>query len=497
MELFQQIFFSLLHWDVFLILCTGIIAGIAIGALPGLTATMGVALLLPVTFSMEPVTGILLLVGIYFGGIYGGSITAILLRTPGTPAAAATAIDGYAMSQKGLAHKALTISTLSSAIGGVLSVIILILVAPVLANFALNFSAPEMFALAVFGLTVISTLLDSSIVKGIFATMIGLLISTIGMDPVGAFPRFTFNSMNLMSGVGLIPVLIGLFAASQAFKLMEDIFSKEKIVKVNNNIKLKWNEFRKLLVTIFRSTGIGAFTGMVPGAGGDLAAFIAYNEAKRYSKNPEEFGKGKMEGVAAPEAANNGSTGGAMIPLLTLGIPGDAVTAVMLGALIVQGLQPGPMLFQQHGELVQTLFAGMIVANLLLLCFGLVGIRLFVKILAVPKVVLIPIIFVLCIVGSYALGNNLFDVWVMFIAGVVGYFMQRYGFPASPVILALILGPMMEENLRRSLVMSHGSLEIFFTRPITVSLLILALISLLTPFIRNWLQNRRLERDRT
>lgn len=492
MELFALGLSNVLHWDVLFILFLGVAVGVAIGALPGLTATMGVALLLPVTFGMDPVTGILLLCGVYFGGIYGGSITAILIKTPGTPSAAATVLDGYPMAQKGFAHKALTIATLSSGIGGILSVLLLIFVAPQVAKFALKFSAPETFGLALFGLSVIASISGESLVKGLITGSLGLLVASIGLDPVGGFPRFTFGSQELMGGINFIPVMIGLFAASEAFMQMESIFTKnENIIKIDK-VRLTWSEFKSLIPTILRSTGIGAFIGAIPGAGGDIAAFVAYNEAKRWSKNPEEFGKGKMHGVAAPESANNGSTGGAMIPLLTLGIPGDAVTAVMLGALMVQGLQPGPMLFTQKADIVYTLFVGMIFANLIILLYGTLGIGLFTKVLKVPKAVLTPMILVLCVVGAYSMGNNMFDVWIMFIAGVIGYFMQRYGFPASPVILALILGPMMEANFRRALVMSGGDYAVFFTRPIAASFIVIAIITLLTPIIRGLLKSRKI-----
>jgi putative tricarboxylic transport membrane protein len=491
MSLFMDGLVNVFHWQVLLFLVTGTVVGICIGSLPGLTATMGVALILPVTFGMDPVTGILLLIGVYFGSVYGGSLTAILINTPGTPASAATAIDGYPMAKKGLAHKALTISTLASTIGGIISVIVLIVVAPQLAEFALKFSAPESFALALFGLSIISSIAGKSLIKGLIAGFIGLLISTIGLDPMGGFPRFTFGNLNLSSGVNLIAVMIGLFAASEAFKSMETIFSTNQKAIMVEKVKLKWHEFRILIGTILRSAGIGTFIGMIPGAGGDITAFVAYNEAKRFSKNKEEFGKGSMKGVAAPEAANNSVTGGAMIPLLTLGIPGDAVTAVLLGALMVQGLQPGPMLFEANGPLVYTLFVGMLLANVLLLVLGLAGIRLFTKVLLIPKTILTPIILVLCVLGAYSLGNNYFDVLVMFIAGVAGYFLQRYGFPASPIILGLILGPMLESNLRRSLLMSQGDLDIFYTRPITAVLIGLAIATLFSPLVGKVMKSRK------
>lgn len=474
---------NIMQVDILVVLILGVLGGIAIGSLPGLTATMGVALMLPVTFGMDPVVGILLLIGIYFGSVYGGSLTAILINTPGTPASAATALDGYAMTQKGFAHKALTVSTISSTIGGIISVIVLILVAPQLAEFALRFSAPETFALAVFGIAIISSIAGKSLVKGLIAGLIGLLIATIGLDPIGGFPRFTFGNMNLTGGVSFIPVMIGLFAAAEAFRTMEELFSKQNLKVSVEKIKLKWVEFKSIIITILRSAGIGTFIGMIPGAGGDITAFVAYNEARRFSKNKDEFGEGSIKGVAAPEAANNSVTGGAMIPLLTLGIPGDAVTAVLLGALMVQGLQPGPMLFENNGPLVYSLFVGMLLANVLLLIFGLFGIRLFTKILLIPKAILSPIILVLCVVGSYSLGNSYYDVIVMIVSGIVGYFMIRNGFPAPPLILGLILGPIMESNFRRSIVMSQGDLSIFYTRPITVVLLTVAVATLFSPLL--------------
>jgi putative tricarboxylic transport membrane protein len=487
---------NILHFDVLFILVIGVACGIMIGALPGLTATMGVALLLPITFGMEAVTGILLLIGIYFGAIYGGSISAILLRTPGTPAAAATTLDGYPMAQGGLAWKALQISTLSSGIGGFLSVIVLIILAPILANFALRFGAPETFALAVFGLSIISSIAGKSMIKGLMAGTLGLLIGTIGLDPITGFPRYTFGEMKLINGIYFIPVMIGLFAAAEAFRSMEKIQVKDQIISKLQKTRLSIMEAKGLTGTILRSTGIGTLIGMIPGAGGDIACFVAYNEAKRFSKNTDEFGKGALKGVAAPEAANNATTGGAMVPLLTLGIPGDAVTAVLLGALMIQGMQPGPLLFQHHGDVVYSLFWGMLLANLLIIVMGFLGIRFFVKVLAVPKYVITPIILILCVVGSYALQNSFFDVWIMFAAGVIGYFMQRYGFPASPIILALILGPMAESNLRRSLVMSQGDPSIFFTRPITVILLFLAVMTLFTPLFRYlWLRKKGEEQN--
>lgn len=484
-----------INLTVILVLIAGVALGMAIGALPGLTATMGVALILPITFSMEPAPGILLLVGVYFGGIYGGALTAILLNTPGTPSSAATAIEGYPLAKKGDAQKALTVSTIGSSIGGVLSVIVLILVAPQLAQFALRFSAPETFALAVFGMAVISGVAGKSLVKGFTMLFVGLLICSIGLDPVGAFPRFTFGSVELLGGVNFIAAMIGLFALSEVFTIIEDAFARGQHIMPLKKAKLKWEEFKRLIWTMIRSSGIGTFIGMIPGAGGDIACFVAYNEAKRTAKKGDQFGEGELKGVAASEAANNATTGGAMIPLLTLGIPGDAVTAVMLGALMVQGLQPGPLLFENHSELVYTLFLGMLIANLLILILGLSLIRYVIKVLLIPKIIIAPVILVLCVVGSYALGNSMFDVGVMTLFGIIGYFLKKYEYPVSPIILALILGPMVEANFRRSLLMSDGSYMIFFTRPIAVTLLILAFLTLFTPLIREYYDRKRARTD--
>lgn len=490
MDLMQAIP-NLLDIRVILTLIAGVAVGISIGTLPGLTATMGVALILPMTFGMEPVVGILLLIGVYFGAIYGGSVAAILLNTPGTPSSAATALDGYPLARQGYGLKALTVSTISSAIGGILSVIILILIAPKLAEFALKFSAPETFALAFFGLSIISGISGKYPIKGFIMAFIGLLLASIGMDPVGGFPRFNFGSTNLMSGVDFIVIMIGLFAASEAFQAVEDSFKKNEIIEIKHNAKLKWHEFKSLIVTIIRSTGIGTGIGMIPGAGGEISTFVSYGEAKRFAKKGEKFGEGEIKGISASETANNATTGGAMIPLLTLGIPGDAVAAVMLGALMVQGLQPGPLLFVEHSEIVYTLFLGMLLANVLLLVIGLPAIRIFVKVLSIPKIFIAAIILVLSIVGSYAIGNNLFDVWVMLIAGLIGYFFKKNHYPPSPLILALILGPLMESNMRRSLVISDGSWGIFITRPISAVLVGLAVLTLFTPLVKMLLDKRK------
>ena len=469
----------------------GVSVGIVIGAMPGLTATMGVAILLPFTFGMDPVSGLTMICGVYFGGIYGGSVTAILLKIPGTPAAAATAIDGFELTNKGMAGIALGTATISSFVGGTLSIFVLIFMAPLLAGVALQFSASETFALAVFGLSIIASIAGKSLIKGLISGFVGLLFATVGLDPMGGFPRFTGGFADLMT-VPFIPVMIGLFAAAEAFKAMEDNGRITTKAAKLGRILPPWRIYRGMLWTVLRSTGLGVFIGSIPGAGADIAAFVAYNEAKRFSKTPENFGKGELSAVAACEAGANGCTGGAMLPMLTLGIPGDSVTAVMLGALTIQGLQPGPMLFKDHSGLVFTLFAGMLICYVLMLVVGLSSLRFMGKILQLPKSVLTPTIMGLCIVGTYAINNSSFDIGIMLVAGVVGYFMQKWDFPPSPIVLALIMGPMAESSFRRALSLSSGSYDFLYTRPITATLLVVAMASLLLPVIRRHLKTRQL-----
>lgn len=484
MDVFSQALSNLLSIQTLLFVLGGVAVGIAIGALPGLTATMGVALLLPLTFGMEAQNGILMLLGIYAGAIYGGSITAILLKTPGTPAAAATVLDGYALASKGEPGRALGISTFSSTIGGVISALLLMFVSPFLAKFALKFGATEYCALAVFGISIIASISGKSILKGLIAGGIGLALSTIGLDPINATPRFTFGSINLYSGFSFVPVMIGLFAMSQVLLMLEGEMTSEKFdTKKIKRVFPTWADIRQILPTVIRSGIIGTFIGSIPGAGTDIGAFVSYNEAKRWSKHKEEFGNGAIEGIAAPEAGNNGVTGGAMIPLLTLGIPGDAVAAIMLGALTIQGLQPGPLLFTNNGVMMYTIFIGFLLANVCLMILGMSGIRLFTKITQIPRFILMPVIMLLCIVGSFAINNSMFDVYVMFGAGILGFFMTKIEIPTSPLILALILGSMAESNFRRSLLLFNGSFSQFLTRPITVFFLAAALITLFTPMI--------------
>ncbi len=431
MSFFLEVVQSAFSPMVLFYMFAGVAAGICIGALPGLTATMGVALLLPLTFGMDATSGILMLLGIYVGAIYGGSISAILLHTPGTPASAATAIDGYQFSKRGEAGRALGIATLSSYIGGVVSCLCLWLISPQLAKLALKFSSAEFFLLAVFGLCIIANISGENMAKGLICGFLGILTATVGIDSVTSYIRFTDNA-NLLSGIQYIPVMIGLFAMSQAFETIEDIYSTDEIDATVTRL-LPTKEDMKTMFRVAPVTGlIGTIIGIIPGAGADIGSFVGYNTARGMSKHPELFGKGSPEAVAASEGGNNGVTGGAMIPMLTLGVPGDAVAAIMIGALTIQGLTPGPMLFKTNKVLVYTIFLGMFVANTIMVLLGFSCIRLFTKVLSVPKTILTPVIFILCVVGSYAMRSNFYDVGTMLIAGVIGWLMGKVKIPTSP-----------------------------------------------------------------
>ncbi|WP_027131543.1 tripartite tricarboxylate transporter permease [Fusobacterium necrophorum] len=472
-----------LYFSNFLNLALGITGGIIIGALPGLTATMGVAILLPFTFGMEPVTGLIMLVGIYIGAIYGGSISAILLNTPGTPASAATCMDGYPLVKKGMAAKALSVSTIASSIGGLVSCVALVTISPILAKFALRFSSPEYFALALFGLTIIASISSGNFLKGILAGTIGLLVSTVGMDAITSYPRYIFGMVDLLNGFSVIPVLIGLFAVSEVLVQIETVVIEKEINvdTVKNKNYMSLHELKHCLPTILKSGILGTLIGAIPGAGADISAFICYNEAKRTNKN-EKFGEGSLIGIAAPESGNNGVTGGALVPLLTLGVPGDSVAAVLLGALIIQGLVPGPLLFGQNPDIVYGLFSAMIIGNILLLIIGLLGIRFYSKIVDIPKKFMIPCILVLSTIGSYSMNNSIFDIFVTLIFGVIGYIMTKVSIPTSPIVLAVILGPMLETNLRKSVIMYEGSYSFLYTRPITIFFLLLTFVSMYSSF---------------
>lgn len=484
--------------NIFAILC-GVLFGVFTGALPGLSSTMALAILIPFTFSMDPATGLILLGAVYSASVYSGSISAILLNTPGTPSAAATVIDGYEMTKKGESAKALGIAAIASGFGGIVSVIALSAFAPFLAQQSLRFGPPEYFALAVFGLTIISSLTGKSPVKGLLAGVFGILIATVGMDPISGYPRFTFGHPALLDGFSLIPVLIGLFSASQAFSLMissklskDEGIELSQIPTVVGRVVPKFKEILRLTPNMGRSSIIGTIIGIIPGVGTDPAAFIAYNEAKRWSKDKDSFGKGSIHGVAAPESSNNAVTGGSLIPLLSLGIPGNAVSAVFLGGLLIHGLRPGAELFTYSGDIVYSLFFSLLVANILIVFIGIGGARIFSKVLVVKPIVLGPIILLLSIVGSYAIHNNVYDIWIMLLFGVIGFILRRYGFPLAPIVLAIILGPLAETSYNQSMLISQDNFGLFFSRPISAVLLIVAVITFVSPFLSGIRKKKKL-----
>lgn len=483
---------ALFQFSSILMIILGIAAGIIFGALPGLSATMGVALMLPLTFGMEPIAGMLLLLGVYCGGIYGGSISAILINTPGTPASAATTLDGYQLTRQGRGGAALRMALYASVIGGIISALVLLFLAPQVAKVALKFGPAEYFALALFGLAMIATVSGKSLLKGIIAGLIGVLISTIGLDHIGGIPRLTFGNEYLMGGISLIPALIGLFAISEIINRSRyahlEVEQKGKFV----DEKLPFSSVFKYKKTVAKSSLIGTFIGAIPGTGAAIAAFMSYNEARRSSKNKKKFGKGSLEGIAASEAGNNGVTGSTLIPLLTLGIPGDTVTAIMLGALMMQGLTPGPQLFTTHAGFVYAIMVGLILVNIIMLFQGSLFIKLFVRVTAVPINVLLPILLTLSFIGAYAVNNTLFDVKLMLIFGIGGFFLILLGFPVAPMLLGIVLGPIAETSLRQALILSDGSWSIFVKQPISLTFIIIALVSFSIPFIQLYFRNKKM-----
>lgn len=485
---------SIFRWDYLMLILGGSLFGILVGVMPGLSSVMGLSIMLPFALRVGGVGSVLMMLGIYCGAIYGGSITAILLNTPGTANSAATCLDGNPMAiQQKQPGRALSISTTASLCGGLLSAIALLFTAPALSKIALKFGTAEYFALGVFGLSIVTGISSHSVIKGLLGAVLGLFLSTIGMDSINGAQRFTFGSVYLLGGISFVPVLIGLFAFSQGIISMEEYNkngitnkAKEKI----HGVFPSQSDLKKISPTILISTLIGIIIGAIPGTGGDIASWLAYNEAKRWNKNPEEFGTGRPEGIAAPEAANNAVSGGALIPLLTLGIPGDGGTAIMLGALMMIGITPGPLLFSDHADQVYLIIVGLFLANVAMGIWGYSCVRIFAKITEIPKYIMTPIIFIFCIVGTYALNHTIQDIFVMLIAGFLGYFLIKLDFSIPPIILGMILGKTIENNFRRSLVISGGSYSIFFNSPISCALLIISIISLFYPIIVDFIRSK-------
>ncbi|TCK05772.1 tripartite tricarboxylate transporter permease [Marinobacterium mangrovicola] len=479
--------------DAVITLLIGTLAGMMIGMLPGLSSTMGVALCIPITFNMPPELALILLGAVYVSSVYGGSITAILLRTPGTDASIATALDGYPLASKGRGSEAIGMATLSSLFGGTVSVIILIAVAPLLSKIALAFGPQEYALLAIFGLVTIIGVVSDNPAKGLVAALAGLALGLVGLDSFTGVPRFTFGHSELFDGVPLLPVLIGLFSVSQAFNLCipaeAGVLKKDSIVNVHGHLPLI-SDIKRCFRSMARSSLIGTFIGALPGAGTSIAAFISYNEARRKSKNPENFGKGELEGIAASESANNAVTGGTLIPTLTLGIPGNAVTAVFVGGLTIHGMIPGPDLFTNFADITYTLLISLLIANVLFAVMGIALSKYLVNVTKIPGSILGPIILIFSIVGTYALRNELFDVWLAAAFGLIGYFMERWKYPTAPLVIALILGPILEVNFRRSMQISNWDYSTFFDSYLSLAIISLVVLSVAYPLCKAWQKNR-------
>jgi len=460
------------------LIIAGTLIGVIIGALPGLSSSMGVALLLPFSLYLDPIPAIALLSALYCAGTFGGSITAILINAPGAPPAVATAFDGYPMALKGEAGRALGIATVASVSGGILSLLVLLFAAPLLAQIAYSFGPPEYFALGVFALSMLASISSEAPIKNLIGGCLGLLIATVGIDLTTGIERFTFGVPELLEGIQFIPVLIGLFAVTELLSQAQEL-NRQKISIALSAVKLpSLNDFRRVKNTILRSSGIGIFVGVLPAEGSTMAAMIGYNEAKRWSDRPEEFGKGAIEGVAGPEAANNAATGGSMVPTLALGIPGSATAAVILGGLQVQGLRPGPYLFEEQPGLLYAIFFAMLLANILFLFIGLLGAKVFSRISLIPSTFLWPTVFALCFVGAYGLNQSMVDVWIMLISGLVGFVLKKNGFGPAPIIMGIVLGGLIETSLAQSMIIFDQQWTEFLSRPIAMAFFMLAVVSL-------------------
>ena len=465
---------------LFLILLATL-GGILVGALPGLNATNGVALLLPFTITMEPIAAIAVLTSIYCAATFAGAVTAILINTPGTSASATTCLDGYPLAQRGEAGRALGMAAVSSTIGGIISVLCLMAAAPLLAGAAYKFAPPEYFALTVFGLSMLASIGEESSIKSIMSGAFGVLLATVGIDLLTTVERFTFGMNELTEGIGFVPVMIGVFGIAELLAQAGQLgIVRERITLRAIQLPSK-ADYKKTWKTILRSSGIGTFIGILPAEGATIASMIGYNEAKRWSETPEEFGKGSIEGIAGSEAANNSATGGAMVPTLALGIPGSPTAAVILAGLMVHGLRPGPTMFTEQSTFVFAIFWSMLLVNVLFFFIGLYGARIFARATLIPLTILWPMVFLFSIVGAYALDQSMIDVWIALIFGVIGYLMRRYGFSVVSLAIGLILGGMLEKRLGQSMVMLDEQWWLIATRPLSLFFLVLTVLALAGP----------------
>jgi len=485
---FMQGFLQAIDPRAILYLLVGTFSGLIIGTLPGLTATMAVAILTPLTFWLSPNEGLAMLIGVWNSAIFSGGISAILINTPGTPASIASTFDGFALTKKGMAGLALGINVFFSFIGGILGVVALILVGFPLARFALSFGPAEYFTLAIFGLSTMVAVSGKSILKGMISGFIGFSIALVGLDPIFGSERFTFGRMELLSGISFVPVMIGLFGIGE---VLSQIFTKSRTTSADTQTVTQikrviptFKEVKDLTPVALLSSLIGVVIGVIPGAGADIAGLVAWDQSRRIAKRPEEYGKGSLEGLAASTTANNACLGGALTTMMALGLPGDAVTAILIGAFIIYGVQPGPIMFRDHASFVYMVITLMMLANVAFLAVGFFFSKVLTKFLSLPQSFIWSTIIILSLVGSYAINNSAFDLMIVFLSGVLGFLFRLLDVPLGPIVLALILGPMAEANMRRALILSGGSFTTFFTRPISLILLILSAASLLTSVIR-------------
>ena len=462
----------------------GVFIGTLVGVLPGLGPAAAIALLLPSTFALSPVASIIMLAGIYYGAMYGGSTTSILVNIPGEAASVVTCLDGHAMARQGRAGPALGIAAFGSFIAGTLSILILTFLAPLLVKIALSFGPPEYFSLMVLGTTLVTYFTQGSMVKALMMALVGVLLGSVGVDSISGRYRFTFGIQTLMDGLGLVPVIMGLFGISEVLLNLENLARQRRVYAAPSGGLLPNREdWRRSAIPIARGSLLGFFLGILPGAGAIIASLASYATEKRVSKHPERFGRGAIEGVAGPEAANNAAAGGAFIPLLTLGIPANPVMAILLGALMIHGLQPGPLLMQRAPDLFWGTIASMYIGNAMLLVLNLPLIGIWTRLLRVPYALLFPFILLFCLIGAYSVGNNVGDGIVMWVFGVLGYLLKKFDYEAAPLILAMVIGPMMEEALRQSLILSRGEFTIFFSRPISAGFILSAALLLILPFV--------------
>jgi len=486
MEILQNVIygFGVALQPVHLMYCFfGVLIGTLVGVLPGLGPTAAIALLLPATFKVTPVAATIMLAGIYYGAMYGGSTTSILVNIPGEAASVVTCLDGYQMARQGRAGPALGIAALGSFIAGTFAVVALTFVGPFLSNLAFAFGPPEFFSLMIVGITVLTYLSSGSMIKSLIMAGVGLILSGVGMDTISGKYRFTFHIQSLLDGMGIVPVAMGLFGISEVLLNLETEIKRDILASRVKNLFPSLKDWGESIWSIVRGSILGFFLGIIPGGGAVVASFASYAIEKKVSKHPEEFGKGAIQGVAGPEAANNAGAGASFIPLLTLGIPANPVMAILLGALMIHGLQPGPLLIKNAPDLFWGTIVSMYIGNGMLLVLNLPLIPLWVKVLKVPYYLLYPLILLFCLIGAYSLENSASDILIMLIFGILGFLMKKFRYDGAPLILALVLGQKLETSFRRSLIMSHGDFSIFVSRPISLAFLIAAVLLLIIPII--------------